>query len=207
MQSRSGGVGAFDVDNTSRLCAEVAFCDFGAVTDPPSADVTAHVLETLALEAAGRAAATAALEWLLARQEADGSWFGRWGANYVYGTGAVVPGARRRGRRATRSCDARRPARALLEHQNADGGCGEDLRSYRDRAGADVASRPPRRPPGRCSACTPPATRAASRRGEASLPGRDPARRRRLGRALLHRHRASRATSTSTTTSTGSSSR
>ena len=71
MQSRSGGFGAFDADNESSLCARLAFCDFGAVTDPPSSDVTAHVLETLAFE--GRAAerpAVRALGWLLASRSA-----------------------------------------------------------------------------------------------------------------------------------------
>jgi squalene-hopene/tetraprenyl-beta-curcumene cyclase len=133
MQSRSGGWGAFDVDNTSRLCAKVAFCDFGAVTDPPSADVTAHVLETLAHQ--GRTAerpARRGLEWLLERQEADGSWFGRWGANYVYGTGSVLPALAACGLREHPSVEAGR--RYLERVQNPEGGFGEDLRSYRDRS-------------------------------------------------------------------------
>jgi len=133
MQSRSGGWGAFDVDNTSRLCAQIAFCDFGAVTDPPSADVTAHVLETLAAE--GRTherAAERGLEWLLARQERDGSWFGRWGANYVYGAGAVLPALAACGLGDHPSMAA---GRGFLESvQNPGGGYGEDLRSYRDRS-------------------------------------------------------------------------
>ena len=92
MASADGGWAAFDADNTSGMVAKLPFCDFGAVTDPPSADVTAHVVEALA--AAGQAGSRAArrgVVWLLRAQEADGSWFGRWGANYVYGTGAVVP--------------------------------------------------------------------------------------------------------------------
>ena len=98
MQCRDGGWGAFDVDNDSRLIAELPFCDFGAVTDPPSADVTAHVVEMLGqLAATGGSDAVDAdvlargLAWLSAEQERDGSWFGRWGANHVYGTGAAVP--------------------------------------------------------------------------------------------------------------------
>src|SRR5207249_7748632 len=96
MASRDGGWAAFDADNTSRIVARLPFCDFGAVTDPPSADVTAHVLETMAhiygsdfgpYVHRGRTG----LEWLLREQERDGSWFGRWGANHVYGTGAVLP--------------------------------------------------------------------------------------------------------------------
>src|SRR5581483_11776242 len=92
MQSRNGGWAAFDVDNTSTLPNRLPFCDFGEVTDPPSADVTAHVLEALALE--GRAddpAARRGIAYLLGEQEDDGSWFGRWGANHIYGTGAAVP--------------------------------------------------------------------------------------------------------------------
>ena len=96
MQSADGGWGAFDADNTSTLVTKLPFCDFGAVIDPPSADVTAHVVEALAAEGqAGSRAARRGVVWLLRAQEKDGSWFGRWGANYVYGTGAVHAGPRR----------------------------------------------------------------------------------------------------------------
>jgi len=131
MQSKGGGWGAFDADNTSRLCALLPFCDFGAVTDPPSADVTAHMVELLAYE--GRAhspAARAGIEYLLREQESDGSWFGRWGANHVYGVGAVVPALAAAGLRDHPS--VRRAVRWLSSVQNPDGGFGEDLRSYRD---------------------------------------------------------------------------
>ena len=143
MQSRSGGFGAFDVDNESSLCSRLAFCDFGAVTDPPSADVTAHVLETLAFEGrAGEQAAVRALGWLLAEQEPDGSWFGRWGANYVYGTGSVLPALAACGLEGHES--VRAAVRWLERVQNPGGGFGEDLRSYRDRTwsgrGASTAS-------------------------------------------------------------------
>jgi len=143
MQSRSGGFGAFDVDNESSLCARLAFCDFGAVTDPPSSDVTAHVLETLAYEGrAGERPAVRALGLLLAEQERDGSWFGRWGANYVYGTGSVLPALAACGLQGHESTGA---AVRWLEHvQNPGGGYGEDLRSYRDPSwsgrGASTAS-------------------------------------------------------------------
>ncbi len=133
MQSRSGGFGAFDVDNESSLCARLAFCDFGAVTDPPSSDVTAHVLETLAHEGrAGEQAAVRALGWLLAQQERDGSWFGRWGANYLYGTGSALPALAACGLGGHES--ARAAVRWLERVQNPGGGFGEDLRSYRDRS-------------------------------------------------------------------------
>jgi squalene-hopene/tetraprenyl-beta-curcumene cyclase len=136
MQSRDGGWGAFDADNTSPLVARLPFCDFGEVTDPPSADVTAHVVEALA--AAGLAASRAArrgVAWLLRAQEADGSWFGRWGANYVYGTGAVVPALLAAGVQPGKE-PIRRAVGWLVGCQNGDGGWGEDQHSYTDRGWA-----------------------------------------------------------------------
>jgi squalene-hopene/tetraprenyl-beta-curcumene cyclase len=132
MQSRDGGWGAFDADNTSRLVTKLPFCDFGEVIDPPSADVTAHTVEALA--AAGLGASRSArrgVAWLLRNQEPDGSWFGRWGANYVYGTGAVVPALIAAGVLPGKPC-IRRAVTWLVAHQNPDGGWGEDLRSYTD---------------------------------------------------------------------------
>ena len=134
MQCKDGGWAAFDVDNTQALCGELPFCDFGEVIDPPSADVTAHVVEMLAEE--GRAAdprCRAGVEWLLRAQEPDGSWFGRWGANYVYGTGAVVPALVRSGTAPDHPV-IQRAVRWLVSRQNPDGGWGEDLRSYEDPA-------------------------------------------------------------------------
>jgi squalene-hopene/tetraprenyl-beta-curcumene cyclase len=132
MQSRDGGWGAFDADNTRRLVEKLPFCDFGAVIDPPSADVTAHAVEMLAHCGEGDGEAThRGVQWLLDAQEEDGSWFGRWGVNYVYGTGAVVPALVAAGVGAD-SIPVRRAVRWLEGHQNADGGWGEDLRGYRD---------------------------------------------------------------------------
>ncbi|SHG73884.1 squalene-hopene/tetraprenyl-beta-curcumene cyclase [Jatrophihabitans endophyticus] len=134
MQSSDGGWGAFDADNTRRLVEKLPFCDFGAVIDPPSADVTAHAVEMLARcdDPAGLAARRG-VRWLLAAQEDDGSWFGRWGNNYVYGTGAVVPALVAAGV-PTADPAVRRAVDWLVAHQNADGGWGEDLRSYVDDA-------------------------------------------------------------------------
>jgi squalene-hopene/tetraprenyl-beta-curcumene cyclase len=132
MQSSDGGWAAFDADNTRTLCRELPFCDFGEVIDPPSADVTAHVVEMLAWEGrGGEDAARRGLSWLARNQERDGSWFGRWGANHVYGTGAVIPAAVAAGipREDPKIVAG---ARWLDEHQNPDGGWGEDLRSYGD---------------------------------------------------------------------------
>ena len=132
MQSKDGGWGAFDADNTSTIVTKLPFCDFGAVIDPPSADVTAHVVEALAAEGlSGSKAVRRGVAWLLRAQESDGSWFGRWGANYVYGTGAVVPALIAAGVRPGKP-PIRRALAWLVSHQNPDGGWGEDLRSYTD---------------------------------------------------------------------------
>ena len=132
MQCADGGWAAFDADNTRRLIEKLPFCDFGAVIDPPSADVTAHVVEMLAhLGQSGSAEARRGVRWLLESQEADGAWFGRWGANYVYGTGAAVPALIAAGMPAD-SVAITRAVDWLEQHQNEDGGWGEDLRSYRD---------------------------------------------------------------------------
>jgi squalene-hopene/tetraprenyl-beta-curcumene cyclase len=133
MQSTGGGWGAFDAENTRALVRELPFLDFGEVIDEPSADVSAHVLELLA--AVGRAdtpVARVGLRWLLSQQEADGSWFGRWGVNHVYGTGAAVPALIAMGVSQRDPC-VRRAVGWLESHQNTDGGWGEDPRSYDDR--------------------------------------------------------------------------
>ncbi|MER5254338.1 MULTISPECIES: squalene--hopene cyclase [unclassified Streptomyces] len=131
MQSKNGAWAAFDADNTSPFPNRLPFCDFGEVIDPPSADVTGHVVEMLAIEGKAHDPRTRrGIEWLLAEQEPDGSWFGRWGVNYVYGTGSVVPALTAAG--LPGSHPAVRRAVAWLESvQNDDGGWGEDLRSYR----------------------------------------------------------------------------
>ena len=131
MQSASGGWGAFDVDNEALWLYKLPICDFGKVTDEPTADVTAHALEVLGHEPGYEGALTAGLGWLLAEQEDDGSWFGRWGVNHVYGTGAALP--------ALEACGippahpAVRRALAWLDAvQQAGGAFGEDIRSYAD---------------------------------------------------------------------------
>jgi squalene-hopene/tetraprenyl-beta-curcumene cyclase len=133
MQSRDGGWGAFDADNTRRLVTRLPFCDFGEVIDPPSADVTAHTVEALcAAGLGGTRVVRRGVAWLLRSQEPDGSWFGRWGANYVYGTGAAVPALIAAGVLPGKP-QIRRAVDWLITHQNSDGGWGEDLRSYSDR--------------------------------------------------------------------------
>ncbi|MFF0624008.1 squalene--hopene cyclase [Streptomyces sp. NPDC004296] len=145
MQSKNGAWGAFDADNTSPFPNRLPFCDFGEVIDPPSADVTAHVVEMLA--EVGRAhdpRTRRGLAWLLAEQEPSGAWFGRWGTNYVYGTGSVLPALTAAGIPASHPA-VRRAVGWLERVQNDDGGWGEDQRSYQDRKewagrGASTAS-------------------------------------------------------------------
>jgi squalene-hopene/tetraprenyl-beta-curcumene cyclase len=133
MQSRGGGWGAFDVDNRAMWLYRIPFCDFGKVTDEPSADVTAHALEALAPEGTYGDAVADGLDWLLREQEEDGSWFGRWGVNHLYGTGAALP--------ALEACGVpgdhpavRRAVAWLDSVQRPDGAFGEDIRSYADPA-------------------------------------------------------------------------
>lgn len=143
MQCQDGGWAAFDVDNTRQLCRELPFCDFGELIDPPSADVTAHVVEMLAALDRFDDRLDRGVAWLLKNQEADGSWYGRWGANYIYGTGAVVPALVAAGL-PTSHRSIRRAVDWLIAHQQENGGWGEDLRSYDDPSwhgrGATTAS-------------------------------------------------------------------
>jgi squalene-hopene/tetraprenyl-beta-curcumene cyclase len=130
MQSSEGGWGAFDAENTRALIRELPFLDFGEVIDEPSADVTAHSLEMLAaLGMLDTPAARRGMRWLIDCQEPGGSWFGRWGINHVYGTGAAVPALIAAGVDPSHEC-IRRAVQWLAEHQNEDGGWGEDPRSY-----------------------------------------------------------------------------
>jgi squalene-hopene/tetraprenyl-beta-curcumene cyclase len=131
----SGGCGrvAFDVDNQAMWLYKIPFCDFGKVTDEPTADVTAHALETLGHEPGYDDAVERGLAWLLAEQEEDGSWFGRWGVNHLYGTGAALPALEACG--VASDHPAMRRAVAWLDSvQQEHGGFGEDIRSYGDHA-------------------------------------------------------------------------
>ena len=189
MESRAGGWGAFDADNVQELIRKLPFCDFGEVIDPPSADVTAHVVEMLAYEGlAGHEATRRGIEWLLREQEPDGSWFGRWGCNYVYGTGAVVPALVAAGITPEHEC-VRRAVRWLEQVQNDDGGWGEDMRSYDDPAGGARAAID--RVPDRLGASRAARGGRAGGRGRARarLARRHAAGERDLGRAVVHRHR------------------
>jgi len=132
MQSKNGGWGSFDKDNTQRLANQIPFCDFGEVIDYPTEDVTAHIVEALGLlgEADSRAVRRA-VDYLRGEQRLDGSWWGRWGVNHVYGTGAVLPALRAAGEEMSAPY-VRRAVRWLTHKQNEDGGWGESCESYSD---------------------------------------------------------------------------
>jgi len=132
MQSRNGGWGSFDKDNTHRLVTKIPFCDFGEVIDYPTEDVTAHIVEALGLLGEGDSeAAQRGLDFLRREQRADGSWWGRWGVNHVYGTGAALPALAAMGENMTRP-RVGRAVRWLIEKQNEDGGWGETCASYEE---------------------------------------------------------------------------
>jgi squalene-hopene/tetraprenyl-beta-curcumene cyclase len=133
MQCRDGGWGAFDKDNNRKYLARLPFSDFGETLDPPSADVTGHVLEMLGRLGYRRdyLPLQRGYEFLRREQENDGSWFGRWGVNYIYGIGAVLPALAAIGED-MRLPYIRRAVNWLLEHQNDDGGWGESCGSYVD---------------------------------------------------------------------------
>jgi squalene-hopene/tetraprenyl-beta-curcumene cyclase len=133
MQSRSGGWGAFDVDNEAHWLYRLPIVDFGKVTDEPSADVTAHALEVLAPDGGYGESVGRGLDWLLGEQEPDGSWFGRWGVNHLYGTAAALPALEACG---VPSSDraVRRAIDWLDSAQQPSGAFGEDILSYADPA-------------------------------------------------------------------------
>ena len=133
MQSSSGGWAAFDWNNESRELADIPFADFGELLDPPSVDVTAHVLEMYGMLGYGmdHPPVRRGLAYIWDQQEHDGAWFGRWGVNYVYGTGAVLPALQALGVDMTQP-RVRRAVEWLLAHQNPDGGWGETCVSYPD---------------------------------------------------------------------------
>jgi len=140
MQGRSGGWGAFDADNDRAVLNHIPFADHGALLDPPTADVTARCLTLLCVldRAEDVRPRAAALRWLQRAQERDGSWFGRWGINHIYGTWSVLEALHAAGVPPDDPAMVRAAA-WLCAVQRADGGWGEDARSY--EAGAYVEAR------------------------------------------------------------------
>jgi len=132
LQSRNGGWGAFDADNVDHYLNNIPFADHGALLDPPTADVSARCVSMMAQlgESADGSAMRAALDYLRREQMADGSWFGRWGVNYVYGTWSALCALNAAGLDAGDPC-VRKAADWLIAIQNPDGGWGEDCTSYK----------------------------------------------------------------------------
>jgi len=135
MQSRNGGFAAFDVDNTREYLNAIPFADHSALLDPPTADVSARCAIALDRFAASDPLCEQALKrciaYLRAQQEADGSWYGRWGTNYIYGTWSVLAALEQVG--VSRDDPAvRRAVIWLQETQQSDGGWGEGNDSYLD---------------------------------------------------------------------------
>lgn len=139
MQGSDGGWGAYDKDNNRMVFNLIPFADHRALLDPSTVDLAGRCLETLGTLGYDRThpAAVRALEYVRREQEPDGSWFGRWGVNYIYGTWSVLAGLRTIGEDMSAPYVER--AVAWLESkQNPDGGWGESCLSYADR---DMAGR------------------------------------------------------------------
>jgi squalene-hopene/tetraprenyl-beta-curcumene cyclase len=135
MQNRDGGWAAFDVENDREFLNEIPFSDMDSLCDPSSPDVAGRVLEALGAldDPRYRAACRRGLAYLRRSQEPEGSWYGRWGVNYVYGTSNVLNGLARL-RVPASDPMVERGLRWLCSVQNEDGGFGEALESYADRS-------------------------------------------------------------------------
>jgi squalene-hopene/tetraprenyl-beta-curcumene cyclase len=136
MQSKDGGWAAFDVDNNWTSLSDVPFADHNAMLDPTCPDITGRVLEALCTSnglGADHPAVRRGVAYLLKAQEADGSWYGRWGVDYVYGTFLALRGLRAAGV-GDREAAVLRAGEWLRSIQNADGGWGESCESYRAHA-------------------------------------------------------------------------
>ncbi len=131
MQNRDGGWGSFDKDNNKTLFQYVPYADHNAMLDPSSADITARTLEMCSYFSLGKSdpRIARAISYLYREQEADGSWFGRWGVNYLYGTWQTLRGLARIGEN-MQSERIQRAVRWLHSTQNEDGGWGETCQSY-----------------------------------------------------------------------------
>ncbi len=146
LQSRDGGWAAFDADNTAEYLNNIPFSDHGALLDPPTADLTARCVSMLAQldeDAPTSPAMTRGVTWLMRDQLEDGSWYGRWGMNYIYGTWSALSALNAAG--IDRESPAVKKAVAWLESiQNSDGGWGEDGDSYKlDYSGYEAAPSTP----------------------------------------------------------------
>ncbi len=143
MQSRNGGFAAFDADNTYYSLNKIPFADHGALLDPPTSDVTARVVTVLSRvgRPQDREPLARAVAYLRSEQERDGSWFGRWGTNYIYGTWSALTALAQAGL-SQHDPSVRKAVEWLKDRQNADGGWGESNDTYLARSSAKAASTP-----------------------------------------------------------------
>jgi squalene-hopene/tetraprenyl-beta-curcumene cyclase len=137
MQSKDGGFAAFDADNTRYYLNKIPFADHGALLDPPTSDVTARVVTVLARigRPEDKQALDRAIAYLRRQQEPDGSWFGRWGSNYIYGTWSVLT-ALAQAHIGADDPAMRRAVQWLKLKQNLNGGWGESNDTYVEGSGA-----------------------------------------------------------------------
>ena len=133
MQCRNGGWASFDRDNTKMIFQYIPFADHNAMLDPPTVDITGRILEMLANYGYTRRdkRVERAIQFVLDEQESDGSWFGRWGVNYLYGTFLVLRGLEAMGVW-SHEPPIVQAAEWIRMVQNADGGWGETCGSYDD---------------------------------------------------------------------------
>jgi squalene-hopene/tetraprenyl-beta-curcumene cyclase len=144
MQSKNGGWGAFDKDNTKHILNKIPFADLEALIDPPTADLTGRMLELMGTFGFPKddPAAVRALQFLKKNQDLRGPWWGRWGVNYIYGTWSVLCGLQAIGEDPGQPY-IRKAANWLKSKQNSDGGWGETCESYHDTALAGIGESTP----------------------------------------------------------------
>jgi squalene-hopene/tetraprenyl-beta-curcumene cyclase len=144
MQSKNGGWGAFDKDNTKHILNKIPFADLEALIDPPTADLTGRMLELMGTFGYQKSfpAAERALEFIKKTQEPEGPWWGRWGVNYIYGSWSVLCGLQAIGEDPSQPY-IQKAVTWLKAKQNPDGGWGETCESYHDPALAGIGESTP----------------------------------------------------------------